>query len=69
MKSITIYLNGETLEVSDDLTVAALLAQRHLSGRRLAVEINGTLVPRSTFDRCRLTPGDRVEIVHAVGGG
>jgi sulfur carrier protein len=51
------------------MTVAQLLEQMGLQGKRIAVERNGEIVPRSTFDQPLLVEGDRVEIVVAVGGG
>lgn len=50
-------------------TVAALLGELGLTGRRIAVERNGEIVPRSRHDTEALAPGDRLEIVVAVGGG
>ncbi len=64
-----ITLNGDRLEVAEDSTIAALLAAQGLAGRRTAVEVNGDIVPRSRHPDHRLQPGDRVEIVHALGGG
>jgi sulfur carrier protein len=64
-----IILNGAATEVADALTMAELIAQLQLAGRRLAVEVNAELVPRSRFGEHRLAPQDRVEIIHAVGGG
>ncbi|HHH36777.1 MAG TPA: sulfur carrier protein ThiS [Gammaproteobacteria bacterium] len=64
-----IQLNGENREVAEGLTVADLLALMDLQGRRLAVEVNGEIVPRSEHPTHRLHPGDRVEVVHAIGGG
>jgi len=46
-----------------------LLERLELTGRRLAIEVNEELVPRSRFATHRLQAGDRVEIIHAVGGG
>jgi sulfur carrier protein len=51
------------------LTVAQLLDQMTLQGKRIAVERNGEIVPRSRFDQPLLENGDRIEIVVAVGGG
>ena len=51
------------------LTVAQLLEQMALQGKRIAVERNGEIVPRSRFDQPLLEDGDRIEIVVAVGGG
>ncbi len=64
-----IQLNGTHTEVGDGLTLAELIEHLDLSGQRLAVEINQELVPRSRFPEHRLAPQDRVEIIHAVGGG
>ena len=64
-----IYLNGEPTQVSDPLDMATLVEQLQLSGQRLAVEVNEELVPRSRFREQMLNEGDKVEIIHAVGGG
>ena len=64
-----IQLNGEPREVPDGLVLAALLEQAGLAGRRVAVEVNGAIVPRSRHAERALADGDRVEIVHALGGG
>ncbi|EIC22533.1 sulfur carrier protein ThiS [Thiorhodovibrio frisius] len=64
-----IHLNGETLELNPGATVQALIIQQGLAERRLAVEVNQSLVPRSQFAASSLAEGDRVEIIHAVGGG
>ena len=64
-----ILLNGETPTIEDGLTVQALLQQLELIGRRIAVEVNEEIVPRSEHDSHQLAPDDRVEIVHAIGGG
>ncbi|MFO1300044.1 MAG: sulfur carrier protein ThiS [Burkholderiaceae bacterium] len=65
----TIVVNGDPRRLPTPGTVAALLAELGLTGRRIAVERNGEIVPRSRHDTETLTPGDRVEIVVAVGGG
>ncbi len=64
-----IYLNGEQRQIPDDTSMSALVELLRLSGRRIAVEVNEQLVPRSAFPEYRLQPMDRVEIVHAIGGG
>lgn len=66
---MNIILNGETHEVKVGATLASVLGERHLSAKRLAVEVNQEVVPRSHYDGYRLRDGDRVEIVHAIGGG
>ena len=64
-----ILLNGEFLELPDDATVADLLVRLDLTGRRVAVERNLDIVPRSQHATTALADGDRLEVVHAIGGG
>ncbi|HET7921515.1 MAG TPA: sulfur carrier protein ThiS [Gammaproteobacteria bacterium] len=64
-----ILLNGTPTPVADSLTAAELLRQLALAGKRVALEVNGEIVPRSTHAGFRFSPDDRVEIVHAIGGG
>ncbi len=64
-----ITVNGQPREVPEGATAAELVELLELTGRRLAMEVNGDILPRSRHDGHRLTAGDRVEIVHAVGGG
>ena len=64
-----VSVNGEPRELAAATTIAQLLAQLGLAGRRLAVEVNEDIVPRSAHDTTILRDGDRVEIVHAIGGG
>ena len=66
MTSLTV--NGDPMTL-DGTTVADLVAQLQLSGRRLAVEVNRDIVPKSEHDQHHLHDGDVVEIVHAIGGG
>jgi sulfur carrier protein len=67
--SLRITLNGAPREFPAPLTFEQLLHELALGGRRLAVERNGEIVPRSTFAAARLADGDRIEVVMAVGGG
>ncbi len=64
-----IQLNGESYELPDGETVAALLTRLDLAGRRIAVELNLDIVPRSQHASTTLADGDQVEVVHAIGGG
>ena len=64
-----ILLNGAPASFPDGSTVATLLAETGLGERRVAVEVNGGIVPRSAHPQHALREGDRVEIVHALGGG
>lgn len=68
-ESIEITVNGEQKSLNGDITAEKLLRLLALSEKRIAVEINGEIVPRSTFARHRIAAGDRIEIVRAVGGG
>ncbi len=63
-----LMVNGAAHELPAGQTVAELLVRLEIRGR-IAVEVNGELVPRSTHARHVLADGDRVEIVHAIGGG
>ena len=64
-----IELNGESHAIADGATVASLIERLALTGRRLAVEVNEEVVPRGRHAEHVLADGDRVEIVHAIGGG
>lgn len=66
---IDILVNGETRRLEPSATVGALLEQMQLTGKRLAVERNGEIVPKSRHTETLLASGDRLEIVVAVGGG
>ncbi|HYC35693.1 MAG TPA: sulfur carrier protein ThiS [Usitatibacter sp.] len=67
--TIRITLNGTPRELPAALTIGQLLEDLALAGRRVAIERNGEIVPRSGFAKARLADGDRVEVVMAVGGG
>lgn len=64
-----IQLNGEPFELPDGQTVAHLLERLDLTGKRVAVELNLDIVPRSQHAATALSEGDQVEVVHAIGGG
>ena len=64
-----IFVNGQGQDLPDGFNATGLVEQMGLSGQRLAMEVNQEIVPRSTFDEYVFQDGDRVEIVHAVGGG
>ena len=66
---LSIVLNGSPHRCDDALTVAELVRELALQGKRVAVERNGEIVPRSRHGDTRLAAGDRIEIVAAVGGG
>ncbi len=65
-----ITINGKSRSFEAvTLSVAELVQQLELTGKRLAIERNGEIVPRSQFDVTQLADGDKLEIVGAVGGG
>ena len=64
-----ILLNGGPRQVDAALSVQQLLQLEGLAERRVAVEVNGEIVPRSRHGEHCLADGDRIEIVHALGGG
>ena len=66
---MNITLNGEARSLPQGTRVAGLLASLELGGRRVALEVNGEIVPRSRHAEHELRDGDVVELVHAVGGG
>ena len=66
---VRILVNGAPREFDRAPTVAQFLDQLELAGRRLAIERNGEIVPRSRFADEVLAEGDRIEVVVAVGGG
>ena len=66
---VTILLNGEPTSIPCDLTLNGLLERIHPAGQRLAIELNGDIVPRSRWPEVRLGEGDRAEIVRAIVGG
>lgn len=66
---MNIIFNGEPRTVSDGCTVDQLLHELELANKRVAVEINGDIVPRSQHGIREFADRDRVEVVVAVGGG
>ncbi|HEX4854697.1 sulfur carrier protein ThiS [Arenimonas sp.] len=64
-----IQLNGQAREIAAGTTLAALLEAAGYAGRKVAVEVNLDVVPRSQHASHVLADGDRVEIIHAIGGG
>jgi sulfur carrier protein len=66
---VQIVLNGEPRQVPAGASAARVIEMLALGGRRVAVEVNGEIVPRSRYTEHELHAGDRIEIVHAVGGG
>jgi thiazole synthase/sulfur carrier protein len=66
---ISLHVNGAPMDVPEATTVAALLTRIGLNAKKIAVERNREIVPRSAYSKVTLQPGDALEIVHFIGGG
>jgi sulfur carrier protein len=64
-----VTINGAERRIAAPLTVARLVGELGFEGKRVAIERNGEIVPRSRYGEVALTDGDRLEVVVAVGGG
>lgn len=69
MEAFSLIINGESRSFPAPLTVSGLVDALELTGKRVAIERNGEIVPRSRHADVQLENGDRLEIVVAVGGG
>jgi len=68
-RNMNLTINGEARTAPGVANVAALVKSLGLDPRKVAVELNLEIVPRSTYDQTLLSDGDRIEIVHFIGGG
>jgi sulfur carrier protein len=66
---ITVSINGAARQFPQPISIATLIEELSLTGKRIAMERNGEIVPRSTFTEQQLADGDQLEVVVAVGGG
>lgn len=66
---MNIIVNGESQSLESDASLGQLLAMLGLDGKRIAVEVNRDIVPRSDYDSFKLSDNDTIEIVNAIGGG
>lgn len=64
-----IYINGQPHELTEPTTITGLIEQLELTGKRIAIELNQEIVPRSQHAETFLQENDQLEIVHAIGGG
>ena len=69
MEAFSLVINGESRSFDSPMTVSALVEALGYAGKRVAIECNGEIVPRSKHAEAQLKNGDRLEIVVAVGGG
>jgi len=67
--TVTVTVNDEPRTLPAGATVADLVTDLGLGPRRIAIEVNREIVPRSTYASTSLADGDRVEVIHFVGGG
>lgn len=67
--SLNLVVNGEPYEAPGATSVAGLISALKLQNQRLAIEVNGELVPRAAWTVRELAAADRIEIVRAIGGG
>lgn len=68
-RTVQVTVNSESHAVPADITVRALLGHLSIREDRVAIERNLEILPRDRWDATRVSPGDRYEIVHFVGGG
>ena len=68
-QAASFIVNGETRPLAGPMSVVDLLVALGLDGRKVAVERNEAIVPRSAYAATMLEPGDSLEIVHFIGGG
>lgn len=66
---MNVTLNGQTHDIAEQLTLDQLLESKGFGNQRVAVEINRQIIPRSRYNLQALSDGDKIEIVHAIGGG
>jgi sulfur carrier protein len=66
---VKILLNGTPRQVTEDLSIGELLDAEGYAQRKVAIEVNREIVPRSLHAQRIVRDGDRIEIVHAIGGG
>jgi len=66
---MNIQINGNIQQFDDNLTAFQLVEKLGLQGRRIAMEVNQEIVPRSSYETYQFKENDKVEIIHAVGGG
>ena len=68
-ETLSVRINGEQRRVASGMSVAALIDELGLDAKRVAIERNLEIIPRSTFADVAVEVGDQFEIVHFVGGG
>jgi len=66
---MNVVLNGKQHGIGTASSLQELLIELGMTGGRIAVELNGEIIPKSNFQQQKLNDGDKIEIVQAIGGG
>jgi thiamine biosynthesis protein ThiS len=66
---IELIINGDIHHCKENALLTELLSELKLAGKKVAIELNKEIVPRSTYENVTLKEGDKLEIVHFIGGG
>lgn len=66
---LQLSLNGEELHLSHICNLTALLKQQGYQTQKIATAINGEFIPRSLYDEIRVSDGDQIDVIQAIGGG
>jgi sulfur carrier protein len=69
LRAMRLLINGEPRDFDGDLTLSTLVERLGMTAGRVAIELNREIVPRGEWDSTALHEGDRLEMVHFVGGG
>ena len=64
-----IQLNGKQLKINKDLSIKNLLKKYKLNERKIAIELNGVILPKQLYGKKKIRDRDKIEIVHFIGGG
>ena len=69
METITVFLNGESRSIGAETDLVRLLETFSLPSQRIAIELNNTVIRRADWPQTIISEGDKIEVVHFVGGG
>ena len=69
MKAIKVIINGKEVELKEGQTLAQIIEQVVPAGKKIAVAINGRVIPKEKYPETPIREGDKIEIVQMVGGG
>ena len=65
----TLYLNGVKISIEKEIDITTFLKNQNLSQKKIAIAVNGSIIPKKEYEKIILKEGDKIEIVQAVGGG